>query len=82
MTLDMQESMIEAISPANTQYALTRYKAKLIERLEEEKKNTDITKQAELALKMREKYTLQQIRYLVKGYNQALDEIIAIIKEL
>jgi len=60
---------------------LSEYRQELKKKVEGMKRNTSVIKQAEVALKFREKYSLVQIRSIVKGYNQACDDFIKLLEE-
>jgi hypothetical protein len=48
---------------------------------DKKKKDTSVLKQAKVALKFEDKYSLNDIRNIVKGYNKALEEMYQTIKQ-
>jgi Mg2+/Co2+ transporter CorC len=48
---------------------------------DKKKKDTSVLKQAKVALKFDDKYSLNDIRNIVKGYNKALEELRQTIKQ-
>ena len=61
--------------------ALKTQRDEMVEKVKGMKKNTNVYKQSLVALKMRDKYSLPDIRNIIKGYNKALDQVIQLLEE-